>query len=317
MTGAGRASRPPPAAVLAVTGVAQRRCSIERAARGAARRARSGRSRTLVRASPRAVAIGARRVVAGDCGCADVQPDAHVGADRDAIGRRGRRFLDARRVPVGYAVYLTHLPGAGAPFTTPTSARRSEPVTLTTAGGLEAARLVRAVAQRRGRRPSIHGTGSNRLGVADHARLLARHGYGVLHLRPATATARAAAAPLSVGRGRSGDGRSTPRLAYLRRRARRCDDRPRSALRRRLAGRRGRRSRPPPHHAASGARPRCSRASRAARPTPRDGAPTRRTLGQRLAPDVARRRASSARLGRARHAAASRSSANRTATACC
>jgi pimeloyl-ACP methyl ester carboxylesterase len=26
----------------------------------------------------------------------------------------------------------------------------------------------------------MHGTGSNRLGVADHARLLARHGYGVL-----------------------------------------------------------------------------------------------------------------------------------------
>ena len=53
------------------------------------------------------------------------------------------------------------------------------PVTLTTAGGVKLRGWY--VPSRNGAAVAlIHGTGSNRLGVADHARLLARHGYGVL-----------------------------------------------------------------------------------------------------------------------------------------
>jgi pimeloyl-ACP methyl ester carboxylesterase len=53
------------------------------------------------------------------------------------------------------------------------------PVTLTTANGLELRGWY--MPSRNGAAVALmHGTGGNRLGVADHARLLARHGYGVL-----------------------------------------------------------------------------------------------------------------------------------------
>jgi len=68
--------------------------------------------------------------------------------------------------PVVYAVYLTHLP----------SRRGVHDIDL---GGLRLRGWY--VPSRNGAAVALmHGTGSNRLGVADHARLLARHGYGVL-----------------------------------------------------------------------------------------------------------------------------------------
>src|SRR5918997_5698313 len=80
--------------------------------------------------------------------------------------------------PVVFAVYLTHLPTRRAVHDADLGAPK-QPVSLTTASGLRLrgwyvpSRNGAAVA-------AMHGTGSNRLGVADHARLLARHGYGVL-----------------------------------------------------------------------------------------------------------------------------------------
>ena len=81
-------------------------------------------------------------------------------------------------VPVGYAVYLTHLPLRRSVHDVDLGAPK-RPVTLTTAGGTKLRGWY--VPSRNGAAVAlIHGTGSNRLGVADHARLLARHGYGVL-----------------------------------------------------------------------------------------------------------------------------------------
>jgi len=81
-------------------------------------------------------------------------------------------------IPVGYAVYLTHLPTRRAVHDVDLGAPK-RPVTLTTAGGVKLRGWY--VASRNGAAVAlIHGTGSNRLGVAGHARLLARHGYGVL-----------------------------------------------------------------------------------------------------------------------------------------
>jgi pimeloyl-ACP methyl ester carboxylesterase len=80
--------------------------------------------------------------------------------------------------PSVFAVYLTHLPSRRAVHDTDLGAAK-RPVTLTTANGLR----VRGwyVPSRNGAAVAvIHGTGSNRVGVAGHARLLARHGYGVL-----------------------------------------------------------------------------------------------------------------------------------------
>jgi pimeloyl-ACP methyl ester carboxylesterase len=76
------------------------------------------------------------------------------------------------------AVYLTHLPSRRAVHDVDLGAPK-EPVTLTTADG----KRLRGwyVPSRNGAAVAVmHGTGSNRVGVADHARLLARHGYGVL-----------------------------------------------------------------------------------------------------------------------------------------
>jgi pimeloyl-ACP methyl ester carboxylesterase len=82
-------------------------------------------------------------------------------------------------IPVAYAVYLTHLParravhdaGLGRPKLA--VALRSDGVTLR--GWYVPSRNGAAVI-------ALHGTGGNRNGVAAHARLLARHGYGVLAL---------------------------------------------------------------------------------------------------------------------------------------
>jgi pimeloyl-ACP methyl ester carboxylesterase len=80
--------------------------------------------------------------------------------------------------PSVFAVYLTHLPTRRAVHDADLGAPK-RPVTLTTAKGLELHGWY--VPSRNGAAVAVmHGTGSNRLGVADHARLLARHGYGVL-----------------------------------------------------------------------------------------------------------------------------------------
>ena len=83
-------------------------------------------------------------------------------------------------VPVGYGVYLTHLPARRAVQDVDLGARKV-PVTLT---GEDRIRLRGwYVPSRNGAAIlALHGTGSSRNGVADHARLLARHGYGVLAL---------------------------------------------------------------------------------------------------------------------------------------
>ncbi len=80
--------------------------------------------------------------------------------------------------PAGYAVYLTHLPTRRTVHDADLGAAK-QPVLLRTASGLRLRGWY--VPSRNGAAVAVmHGTGSNRLGVADHARLLARHGYGVL-----------------------------------------------------------------------------------------------------------------------------------------
>jgi uncharacterized protein len=81
-------------------------------------------------------------------------------------------------MPVGYAVYMTHLPTRRAVHDVDLGAPK-RPVSMTTSSGVELRGWY--VPSRNGAAVAImHGTGSNRLGVAGHARLLARHGYGVL-----------------------------------------------------------------------------------------------------------------------------------------
>jgi hypothetical protein len=80
--------------------------------------------------------------------------------------------------PVVFAVYLTHLPTRRAVHDA-NLGKPKEPVTLTTGNGLRLHGWY--VPSRNGAAVAVmHGTSSNRLGVADHARLLARHDYGVL-----------------------------------------------------------------------------------------------------------------------------------------
>jgi pimeloyl-ACP methyl ester carboxylesterase len=81
-------------------------------------------------------------------------------------------------MPVGYAVYMTHLPTRRAVHDVDLGAPK-RPVTMTTSGGVELRGWY--VPSVNGAAVAImHGTGGNRVSVADHARLLARHGYGVL-----------------------------------------------------------------------------------------------------------------------------------------
>src|SRR3954447_11400445 len=80
--------------------------------------------------------------------------------------------------PAGYAVYLSHLPARRAVHDADLGAPK-RPVTLTTASGVRLRGWY--VPSRNGAAVAVlHGTGSNRLGVAGHARVLVRHGYGVL-----------------------------------------------------------------------------------------------------------------------------------------
>jgi pimeloyl-ACP methyl ester carboxylesterase len=80
--------------------------------------------------------------------------------------------------PAVFAVYLSHLPTRRAVHDADLGAPK-QAVTLTTAKGVHLRGWY--VPSRNGAAVTVlHGTGSNRLGVADHARLLARHGYGVL-----------------------------------------------------------------------------------------------------------------------------------------
>jgi uncharacterized protein len=80
--------------------------------------------------------------------------------------------------PAVFAVYLTHLPTRRAVHDADLGAPK-QPVTLTTTSGLRLRGWY--MPSRNGAAVAVmHGTGSNRLGVADHARVLARHGYGVL-----------------------------------------------------------------------------------------------------------------------------------------
>jgi pimeloyl-ACP methyl ester carboxylesterase len=80
--------------------------------------------------------------------------------------------------PAGFAIYLSHLPTRRAVHDIDLGAPK-QPVTLTTANGLHLRGWY--VPSRNGAAVAVlHGTGSNRLGVADHARLLIRHGYGAL-----------------------------------------------------------------------------------------------------------------------------------------
>ena len=93
-----------------------------------------------------------------------------------AVAALGFVFFVAQ--PVLYAVYLTHLPSRRAVHDADLGAPKL-PVTLTTRSGLHLRGWY--VPSRNGAAVAVmHGTGSSRLGVADHARLFARHGYGVL-----------------------------------------------------------------------------------------------------------------------------------------
>jgi pimeloyl-ACP methyl ester carboxylesterase len=80
--------------------------------------------------------------------------------------------------PAVYAVYLSHLPTRRAVHDADLGAPK-QPVTLTTANGLRLRGWY--VPSRNGAAVAVlHGTASNRLGVAEHARLLIQHGYGAL-----------------------------------------------------------------------------------------------------------------------------------------
>jgi pimeloyl-ACP methyl ester carboxylesterase len=90
----------------------------------------------------------------------------------------GAAFLFFVAQPVLFGVYLTHLPARRAVHDADLGAPKL-PVTMKTAKGLELRGWY--VPSRNGAAVAVlHGTGGNRLGVVNHARLLARHGYGVL-----------------------------------------------------------------------------------------------------------------------------------------
>jgi pimeloyl-ACP methyl ester carboxylesterase len=82
--------------------------------------------------------------------------------------------------PVAYAVYLTHLPGRRAVHDADLG-RPKQLVALRGAGGVTI-RGWYVASRNRAAVIALHGTGSNRNGIAAHARVLARHGYGVLAL---------------------------------------------------------------------------------------------------------------------------------------
>jgi pimeloyl-ACP methyl ester carboxylesterase len=83
-------------------------------------------------------------------------------------------------VPVGFSVYLTHLPSRREVRDSDLGARK-ENVTVPAADGLRL-RGWYVPSRNRAAVIAMHGTASNRLGVERHARMLARNGYGVLAL---------------------------------------------------------------------------------------------------------------------------------------
>ena len=83
-------------------------------------------------------------------------------------------------VPVGFGVYLSHLPSRRELHDADLGARKLA-VTLTGDDGLRL-RGWYVPSRNRAAVIALHGTGSNRLGVERHARMLAREGYGVLAL---------------------------------------------------------------------------------------------------------------------------------------
>ena len=83
-------------------------------------------------------------------------------------------------VPVGFGVYLTHLPSRDSIRAADLDAPKQD-VVLRGADGVRLSGWY--VPSRNGAAViAMHGTGSSRHGVARHARTLARHGYGVLAL---------------------------------------------------------------------------------------------------------------------------------------
>ena len=85
-------------------------------------------------------------------------------------------------IPVGFGVYLTHLP-----FRDDVAERDAGlTVQAVTLPGVDDVRLRGWYVPSRNRAVviALHGTGSSRVGVARHARMLGRHGYGVLALDP-------------------------------------------------------------------------------------------------------------------------------------
>ena len=83
-------------------------------------------------------------------------------------------------LPIGFGVYLTHLPSRRAVHDVKIGISKHD-VTITGADGVRLSGWY--VPSRNGAVVvALHGTGSNRLGVERQARLLARHGYGVLAL---------------------------------------------------------------------------------------------------------------------------------------
>ena len=83
-------------------------------------------------------------------------------------------------IPVGYGVYLSHLPARDEVH----DADLGAPKQAVALDGADEVRLHGWWVPSRNRAGviALHGTGSSRLGVVQHARLLARHGYGVLAL---------------------------------------------------------------------------------------------------------------------------------------
>ncbi len=97
-----------------------------------------------------------------------------------AAGVAAVAFVWFAAVPVGYGVYLTHLP-VTKPVVDADLGAPKRTVTLTGADGVKLRGWY--VPSRNGAAViAMHGTGGNRSSLNSHSRLLVRHGYGVLAL---------------------------------------------------------------------------------------------------------------------------------------
>jgi uncharacterized protein len=97
-----------------------------------------------------------------------------------AAGAAALAFAWLVAIPVGYGVYLTHLPTTKPVVDADLGAPKRD-VLLTGAGGLHI-RGWYVPSRNRAAVIALHGTGGSRSSLAAHARLLVRHGYGVLAL---------------------------------------------------------------------------------------------------------------------------------------